>query len=344
MENPTSSDGLGQAEIDRILAQPGAAAAQRPARSGGLRAGPGLKVERYDFHTPAILSEPELRRLRALHEDFARYLGARLSLYLRMEFAATVTKLATVDYARFTETLVEPTHLALFKVDPLGGIGLLDLNPGPALAFADRLLGGRGQVVKAERHLTEIEVALVEEVMAIVLEEWCGAWKSNQPLHPTVIGHEYTGRFLQTAAHDAVMLVVTLDCAFGGCTHPLQIAVPYDMIEPVVRSLQGRRPKESSAAAPRRTAWQAAFDGISVPVRAEWNAFEAPVREIAALTMGDIIELDPGLVAQTVILVNGAPKFVATAGLDGDRVAVQLTRKISPEEPAYGKSDGPQGP
>lgn len=328
MDNPTSSDVLDQAGIDPLLRQAGAAGPRKPGGAGLLRGDAGQKVARYDFRTPAFLSEPELRRLRALHEEFARYVGGRLSLYLRMELGATVAALTTVDYATCTGGVSDPAHIALFKVDPLSGIGLLELSPGLALTMADRLLGGRGLVVPAERHLTEIEVALVEDVMAIVLEEWCDAWKSGQVLQPAIVGHEHTGRFLQTAAHDAVMLVVTLQCSLGERTEPLRLAVPYDMVEPLVRSLQARRHSETETALPRRATWQPAFDGISVPVRAEWKAFEATVREIAALAVGDVVELDPALVSQTTVLVNGVAKFVGVAGVDGDRVAVQLSRTI----------------
>lgn len=137
----------------------------------------------------------ELRRLRLLHEDFIRYLAARLSLFLRMEFTLKMSKLTTLAYAKFTESLPSPTHLCLFKTEPLMGVGILDLNPRLALTLVDRMLGGHGHSVKLERYLTEIEVALLEDVIRIILEEWCAQWKGQRELHPAVIGHENNGRF-----------------------------------------------------------------------------------------------------------------------------------------------------
>jgi flagellar motor switch protein FliM len=79
-----------------------------------------------------------------------------------------------------------------------------------------------------------------------------------------------------------------------------------------------------------------------VPVRAEWEACEISLREISSLRVGDVLELPSALFDRTQVLLNGVPKFVGTVGLDTDRVAVQLTRKIlSPEEEsAHAKSDG----
>ena len=125
--HPTGST-LDQSEIDRLLAQEVAVAPPkqfliRP--DDGKASGAAVKVEAYDFRNPVFLSEVELRRLRLLHEDFIRYLSARLSLYVRMEFGLKMARLTTATYAKFTESLPNPTHLCLFKVEPLVGVGIL---------------------------------------------------------------------------------------------------------------------------------------------------------------------------------------------------------------------------
>lgn len=339
----TVSDFLDQSEIDKLLAQTAEAAPKKNLVLGGARlaAGEMPKVEAYDFRNPAFLSESELRRLRLLHEDFIRYLGARLALYLRMEIGIKMAKLTTVTYSKFCESLPNPTHLSLFKVDPLNGVGILDVNPRLALTIADRLLGGRGHSVKAERYLTEIEIALIEDVITIFLEEWCGQWKNEMELHPVIIGHENNGRFLQTSPKDAIILALTLEVNFGDCSEQIQIGVPYYTIEPVVKKMHARRQKDATVAAPtKRAEWQPSYDRITVPVRAEWEAFQLSVREIASLRVGDVIEMQASICAETRILLNGSPKFIGTVGLDTDRVAVQLTRKIPSEGISHGKSDG----
>lgn len=341
-----ASDFLDQSEIDRILAETAATQATKSGLVGGSAelGAPQPKVEPYDFRNPAFLSEAELRRLRLLHEDFIRYLSARLSLYLRMEFGLKMAKLTTVTYSKFTDSLPNPTHLSLFKVEPLVGVGILDINPRLALTIADRLLGGRGHSVKAERYLTEIEIALIEDVILILLEEWCGQWKAEQELRPLIIGHENNGRFLQTSPRDAIMLAMTLECNFGDCSEQLQIGVPYYTIEPVVKKMQARRQKDTAVTqVAKRSEWQTAYDGITVPLRAEWQAFELTVREISNLRVGDIIEMQPSICAETRVLLNGCPKFVGTVGLDSDRVAVQLTRKLATEDFFHGKLDGRKG-
>jgi len=343
----TASEFLDQSEIDKLLAQttvdagPKSMLIRADGRRGDAKA--VSKVEAYDFRNPVFLSEVELRRLRLLHEDFIRYLSARLSLFLRMEFGLKMAQLTTVTYSKFTESLPSPTHICLFKAEPLIGVGVLDINPRLALTIADRLLGGRGHSVKAERYLTEIEVALLEDVIVIVLEEWCGQWKSEQDLRPVIVGHENNGRFLQTSPKDAIVLALTLEVNFGDCSEQIQLGVPYYTIEPLVKKMQARRQKDSQVTTvEKRAAWQKAYDHISMPVRAEWEAFELSLREVSNLRVGDVIEMPADLMQRTRVLLNGTPKFLGTVGLDSDHVAVQLTKKIplNPEDISHGKPDG----
>ncbi|MBX3739003.1 MAG: FliM/FliN family flagellar motor switch protein [Candidatus Didemnitutus sp.] len=342
-----ASEFLDQSEIDKLLAQtttdsgPKSMLIRADGRRGDAKA--VSKVEAYDFRNPVFLSEVELRRLRLLHEDFIRYLSARLSLFLRMEFGLKMAQLTTVTYSKFTESLPSPTHICLFKAEPLIGVGVLDINPRLALTIADRLLGGRGHSVKAERYLTEIEVALLEDVIVIVLEEWCGQWKAEQDLRPLIVGHENNGRFLQTSPKDAIVLALTLEVNFGDCSEQIQLGVPYYTIEPLVKKMQARRQKDSQVTTvEKRASWQKAYDHISMPVRAEWEAFELSLREVSSLRVGDVIEMPSDLMQRTRVLLNGTPKFLGTVGLDSDHVAVQLTKKIplNPEDISHGKPDG----
>lgn len=346
-----AEDFLEQSEIDRLLAETPAENAHRHLvlRSDGTRGEEkdASRIEAYDFRNPAFLSEVELRQLRLIQEDFVRYLSARLSLFLRMEFGLKMAKLTTVPYEKFTESLPSPTHICLFKVEPLAGVGILDINPRLALSITDRILGGRGLAVKEERYLTEIEVTLLEDIVMIVLQEWSAQWRSEQELQPQIIGHESNGRFLQTSPHDAVVLELTLEANFGDCSEQLRLGVPYYTIEPMVKKIHAQRQQVSRGGGmPKRAVWQKSYDSISIPVSAEWKALEVPLREVASLRVGDVLEFPHSLLNETRVLLNGTAKFVGTVGQEDDRVVVQLTRKITTHnhEPENFNSDGSKDP
>lgn len=332
--NSNSSDDsvLDQSEIDQLLAS--SAVESRPPliRADGTRVGEteAVRVEPYDFRNPTFLTEVELRRLRILHEDFIRYLSARLGMFLRMECNLKMARLCTQSYGKFTEGLPSPSHICLFKMDPLVGVGLLDVNPRLALTFVDRLLGGRGHSVKAERFLTEIEVALLDDVLKIILEEWCTQWREDHEVHHMIIGHENNGRFLQTSPRDSVVLALAIEVSFGDCSEQIQIGLPYYTIEPLVKSLQQRRQKDTApSSGPAKAQWHDVYEHVQLPLRAEWNLPDMALREIASMRVGDLLEIPMGNIEQTRVLLNGIPKFLSTVGLEGQHVAVKLTRKLT---------------
>lgn len=289
---------------------------------------PKDSIQPYDFRHPAFLSATELRRLRLRHEDFIRALAARLSLYLRMEFTVQMSQLQTILYRKFVESLPNPTHISLFKADPLPGVCLLEINPRLALTIIDRLLGGPAHSVNSEHDLSEIELALMEQVVNVVLSEWCGHWHGVKDLRPTLLGHETNGRFLQTSTHDAVMLILCMEARLGDCMERMQIAFPYYTLEPLILRLaemseasMGPPPSNVSA----RGRWIPQFDDIKVPVTAAWPDLELAARDVAALKVGDLLEISPSFIDQVNLRLADVSRFRGRLGTNGSKWAVQIT-------------------
>ena len=103
-------------------------------------------IRSHDFRQSGFLAPSELRRIRQRHEQFVRSLAARLAIFLRLEFTVQLAKLQIVGYLKFTESLPNPTHITLFKTDPLKGVGLLVIPPRLGLTLVDRMLGGPGKM------------------------------------------------------------------------------------------------------------------------------------------------------------------------------------------------------
>ena len=300
-------DALDQSEIDKLLAQAeGQPLGQLVIRADGTRVdGTGSsKIESYDFRNPVFLSEIELRRLRMLHEDFIRYLSARLSLFLRMEFGVKMSQLTTQTYLKFTDSLPNPTHVCLFKAEPLVGVGILDINPRLALTIVDRLLGGRGHSVKAERYLTEIEVGLLEDIINVPARRMVPpVEKASWTCGPLTWSHENNGRFLQTAPLGTPSSwALVMEVNFGDCSEQIQIGNPHETIEPIVKKMQARRQKEAAiGSSERKAAWHRPSSTTGSPSRCGPNgtpSSDACARS-TSLRVGDVIEMPSELFQKT---------------------------------------------
>jgi flagellar motor switch protein FliM len=328
---PTGAgDVLSQSEVERLLAQ----VAEQENSVTVVKDGADARetkdresIQPYDFRHPVYLSPTELRRLRIRHEDFIRALAARLSIYLRLEFTLQMSKLQTVTYLKFCEGLPNPTHLSLFKVEPLRGIGILEIHPRLGLTIVDRLLGGPAHSITADHDFSEIEMALLDQAVQVIMAEWCNHWASLQEVRPTLLGHENNGQFLQTAPHDTIMLVLAMEAKIGDCLEQMQIALPCFTLEPLIRKLGqfSEAAVQESTLPASSLAWNRRFDEVPVPVTAVWDDLEFTARQVASLKEGDILPLDPGSARQVKIRLANLPKFQGRLGTTEGRWAVAVT-------------------
>jgi len=292
-----------------------------------------IKVSVCDFRNPVFLTESEMRQVRIRHESFIHYMSARMSMFIRMDVSMKMSKLHTMAFEEFTETVPSPTFINLFRVGGLNGVGVISINPRLAMTLVNRMLGGKGHSVSDERYLTDIEMALVEDAVRLMLQEWCSQWEEMEDIQPTIVGRENNGRFLQTSASDTVMLVLDMEAAMGDCSEQIQIAVPYGMIDPLIKSMKARNADMSRAASARKKRkWLPSYDAINVPVTAEWDAFEIRVSDLLRLREGDILQMPADLIGKTKIRVNKSTRFVGEVGVENDHVAVQINEIVEEQE------------
>jgi len=288
-------------------------------------------IRGHDFRQSGFLAASELRRIRQRHEQFIRSLAARLAIFLRLEFSLQLSKVQIVGYQKFTESLPNPTHITLFKTDPLKGVGLLVIPPRLGLTLVDRLLGGSGQAPEESRELSEIEIALFDQVATLMLTEWCNHWPEMRDLRPALLGHESNSHFLQTAMPDTAMLLLIMNGGIGEQSEPIQLVFPYPTIEPLMRLLSPSLPGAEVVPAPAaRLKWNPEFDDVQVPVIAEWHGLKMSAGEVTRLKIGDLLSLDPACAAQVQLRLNHVAKFTGRPGTSAGKWAVQLTGEITP--------------
>ena len=298
---------------------------------GVREARPADSIRAHDFRQSGFLAASELRRIRQRHEQLMRSLAARMAIYFRLECNLTLAKVQIIGYQKFTESIANPAHITLFKTEPLKGVGLLVIPPKLALQFADRLLGGPGTMPDESRDLTDIEIAIADQVAMLVLSEWCSHWPEMRDLHAQLLGHENNSKFLQTAPPDTSMLILDVAAKIGEQTENFQIVFAYVTVEPLMRLISPSLP-DAVEVAPARNAqpgWSREFDSVKVPVTAEWQGLKMSAGAVTRLKPGDLISLDPACAAQVLVRLGHVPKFFGRPGTSDAQWAVQLTAAIS---------------
>lgn len=331
LNSPEPGELLDQTDIDALIAE----AMDEPdeviydPEGNKVTTAHGTRIEQYDFRNPIFLTEVELRRVRIRHEEFIRYLAARLSIFLRTEYSLKMSRLSTSTYSKFTETIPNPAHVVLFKVEQLFGVGVIDINPRLALTMVDRMLGGKGHSIQDERYLTEIEMNLVDDIVNIIQEEWCRQWASEQELDASIIGHESNGRFLETSPADAIMLILSMEAGMGDCSETIQIGIPYYTIEPIIKKMHDSKERDMSLdTLSNGHSWKDSFNGIDLVVAAEWDAGSLTVKETLSLRQGDVIRFPKGVLSDVNVRFADTNKFKGEVGLENNHVAIKISKRF----------------
>lgn len=287
------------------------------------------EITPFDFRQRGILSDRQARVLRQRHEEFARTLGDRLTLWLRNDFELRLMRVEATTYAGFVQSLPATTHLTLFKLEPLRGVCLLETPPALAIAIVERLLGGSTKHSAEARELTEVEIAIFDQWAQTFIEEWQEHFPEPPAFKPQLLGHESAPRFLQCAPPDTMMVEVVFEAAFGDGKVPVQLAIPYQTLEPLLRRIV---PPEEPAASVSSTSsidppvlWNNALDEVKLAVSAHWVGLELTVRELSSLKVGDVVQLSPEFATYVQVRLAGRGEFFGRLGTCGGQWAVELT-------------------
>jgi flagellar motor switch protein FliM len=288
----------------------------------------------HDFRQSSLLSPRQLRKLRAHENQFLNAMEARVALFLRSEFPLKLAGVEIATYQKLTEGWAGPTHLILFKAEPLRGVSVLEIPLQLGLTIVDRLMGGLGHIEPTTREISEIEKALLDQIVQIILEEWCNNWSVVKPLKPSLLGCESSGRYLQTAPPQTNMLTLAIDARLGECAGQIKLAIPYAAMEPCLRQLcGGAEPSFVETPAPTPAApakWNRSLDEVALPVVAEWQGLEISAREILHLKVGDVLQVNPQLARQVSLRLGEQSKFNGRLGTVAGHWAVELTQVIKP--------------
>jgi flagellar motor switch protein FliM len=176
------------------------------------------------------------------------------------------------------------------------------------------------------RDLSEIEIALTDQLATLVLTEWCNHWPEMKELRPLLLGHESNSRFLQTSSPDTSMLILTMNAGIGDQLEPLQLAFPYATVEPLMRQLSPALPEvDANPVRAGKLAWNTEFDEVKVTASAQWHGLKISAAEITRLKLGEVLMLTPQCASEVQLKLSHIPKFIGKPGTCGGKWAVQLT-------------------
>lgn len=339
---------LSQDEIDHVF--------KKMAKGAGGSGNSPVAASAYDFRQPDRIPKDQLREIHLLHENFCRNLASSLSAYLRAYVMVNLVSVLQLSYSEFIQCFPSPTCLAVLSLRPFEGKGILEFNPTLAFPIIEILLGGPGTgTVTLRREITEIEQAVLDGALRIILRDLREAWTSVANFDLKIESLETEPQLVQTLSPNEPVVAVGVEVKIGNNTGMLNFGVPAIIIKMLRQKFDQRwsvRKREPSAEETMRMA--ALATAAPIKIRAQLQGPTISVRNILKMQVGDVIAFDYPADRPIEVLLNGKPKFEAHLATVGNKKAVRLTsppslpkaavpQKTTPSEATLAAVPSPQG-
>ncbi|RJP35537.1 MAG: flagellar motor switch protein FliM [Candidatus Omnitrophota bacterium] len=325
------ADILSQSEIDALLSA--FATGEGPADVDMEEEGKVRDVKVYDFNHPDRFSKDQIRTMHNLHDHFARVFSISLSAFMRTIVEVKLVSVDQISYEEFIRSIPNPTLICIINMDPLEGKGLMELSPTLSFPVVDRLMGGRGNVFKKNRELTEIEQTIIEKVLYRAFDMLHEAWATVIPLNLSLEQSETNPQLLMQLYYPSEMVILmTFEVTMQEISGTLSFCIPYPTLEPIANELSS-------------TSWYAAekkelseedaevlldrLRRVDLPLVAYIGKSDVTLRELLDLSEGDVVQLNTRKNEEFVIQIGNEYRYFAKPGISRKHNAIKITRIIS---------------
>ena len=324
-------DVLSQDEIDKLLS----AISSGEVDAEEIKEDAGKSVKEYDFKRPAKFSKEHLRTLEIIFEHYGRLVSTNLPVYLRKACQVSVVNSEALTFSEFTNSLANPVILGIVSFQPLNGNIMVELGSNLGFAMVDRLLGGQGEALDKSREFSEIEMSLVEKMMAVCISLLREPWKNVLDLNAVLERVETNPQFAQIIAPTEMIAIVTLNIRIGDVEGLMNVCLPYFTLESIMDKLNTKfwfSTMQESSDEDYTEHMQDMIQHVSVPIIAKLGESSITVTDFVNLQVGDVIRLSSKVDEEMDIFVGNIRKFKALPGATKKSYAVRLTEVIREEE------------
>ena len=290
-------------------------------REGKRRSG----VEPYNFKRPRLFSQEKMRRLKRVHETFARDLAVYLSAQLRTVIDIKVEAIDQDLYSEFVMASVKPSALYIVDSDRDDKQFVIELDPRLVKLTVERLCGGSGKFPEKRAAITPIEERIMRKVMQRPTEELSGAWENGANF--SVSSFESNAEFVQVLPGNDPAMVVTLQANVGASTSRIRICYSYLLLERLLTEagMHGKDLHEELPPPGQRGPQELSLKDTRLELRAELGRTLLRGKDVINLEKGDLIPLRQRIDIPLQGFIEKKLCFEANPGRSGNIQSLKIT-------------------
>ncbi len=281
-------------------------------------------IQPCNFRSAGRLSNESARTLKTLHEALARNLMNTLDVYLGTALDIKLATLEQVSMEDYRAGLQHSSYVLPCVLAPASHTLVLEMDAPLLYSIVDLLLGGTGGVTEGTRELTEIDEEIAHGLAALIAQQVERAW---QPIGVSVAPGAAVRPSMVHKLFPPTekVLVVRFEIALAGVAGTLHIAFPASVGGHLVRNIKA---DPAAARGPVRFFPRLPLEERILDCRFTLSgglpAVRVPVRELAALAVGQVFRLGAPVDSTGRLALEGKQFFEAVPVRSGKNKAVEL--------------------
>ncbi len=299
-----------------------------------------VKIKEYDFKSPKKFTKEQFRSLDSLHETFARMVASYFSALLRTVCELEVLQIEEQRYYEYNNALPDLSLVGVVDMKPEDkrydeARIVLNLPMDVGFYMIDRVLGGPGTGYNFSRNYTDIEIAILSNILSSITSRLQDTWNHHLEVAATLSGVETNARLLQVFAPNDVVVVIMMNVKLGEhLESSMNVCIPAEFLEQVIDtfSLQfvhsSKRPDPEKERAKKQIILENVCES-DMEIKAVFDEFPLELREIMQLQPDDVIPLGKSIDSEILVKVGGIPWCTAKLGEFKQKKAIKLQNIVS---------------
>ena len=292
------------------------------------------KVKSYDFRRPIKLSKEYINTLQMIFENFSKIVGNRISSLVYTNVNVNLGAVEQISFDEFTRSTPNPTMMSIFNSSAMGGTQVLEVNPQFCMQVIELMCGGSDssyyKSFEKKEEFTDIEIGILEEVMAGILESYEVAWREIVDIKTKQDYLETNPQLLQNMSPNEPVILISFTIEIFDSKSFMNICIPYVSLENIIDKLSIKNwfDFEKDYDDQGQNILTDRIMDSTVDLEVSLGKTTVKVDDFLHLNIGDVLQLDTKSSDPLKMYIEGKFHYLVKPGTLKENLAVEVLQYI----------------